>query len=170
MTCRKVLHFLWVTLVCHWTGVGTSLILADLPGLPSAATEMVSSELVIPQGVVVDKFYCTWNSGMAFCIAILQNVTMEWWISIFAFSVALRSSPMQHLMGHSLPSQRAGYDTIIMTSSGRLSSYGPSGEFNWQVCVHMCVYIKGTCSVLARCVVAYPSFCAYITGRIRDRK
>ena len=48
-------------------------------------------------------------------------------------SVAQRSSPTQHLLGHTLPSQRQGYDSIYMTSTGKLTSHGPYGEFSWQV-------------------------------------
>jgi len=48
-------------------------------------------------------------------------------------SIAHRVAPWQHLVGAALPSQRKGYDAVFLTSTGRLTSYGPTGDFNWQV-------------------------------------
>ena len=49
------------------------------------------------------------------------------------YSIAQRVAPWQHLVGASLPSRRTGYDAVFLTSTGRLTSYGPTGDFNWQV-------------------------------------
>ena len=49
------------------------------------------------------------------------------------FSMSKRSGIFEHLMGHGLPSMKKGYDSIFLTSGGRITSYGPMGEFNWQV-------------------------------------
>lgn len=32
------------------------------------------------------------------------------------------------------------YDSVFVLSSGRVTSIGPQGEFNWQVCVYVCAY------------------------------
>jgi len=40
---------------------------------------------------------------------------------------------LNHLLGRSLPSEQTGHDSVFLTSTGRLTSYSPDGEPNWQV-------------------------------------
>ncbi|ELT96931.1 hypothetical protein CAPTEDRAFT_224542 [Capitella teleta] len=51
----------------------------------------------------------------------------------FIKSIAVRKGFVNHLLGYTLPSERKGYDTLFLTSQGRLSSFAPNGDLNWQV-------------------------------------
>lgn len=44
-----------------------------------------------------------------------------------------RSGIFSHLMGRSVRRDNDGYDAIFLLSSGKVTSYGSFGEFNWQV-------------------------------------
>ncbi|XP_030831252.1 uncharacterized protein LOC100891930 isoform X2 [Strongylocentrotus purpuratus] len=46
-------------------------------------------------------------------------------------SVAKRRGIISHLLGLSM--SKAGMDTIFTVSTGQVTSYGPQGQFNWQV-------------------------------------
>jgi len=48
-------------------------------------------------------------------------------------SVAQSRGVLNHLLGRSLPSEQTGQDSVFLTSTGRLTSYSPDGEPNWQV-------------------------------------
>lgn len=50
-----------------------------------------------------------------------------------AGSIARSRGMFAHLLGKALPSERKGYDSIFLTSTGRLTSYSPTGQPNWQV-------------------------------------
>jgi len=47
--------------------------------------------------------------------------------------VAQSRGVLNHLLGRSLPSEQTGHDSLFLTSTGRLTSYSPDGEPNWQV-------------------------------------
>ena len=47
--------------------------------------------------------------------------------------VAPRKGILVHLMGEGFHSSNKGYDSIYLISTGRMTSYGPTGDFNWQV-------------------------------------
>jgi len=47
--------------------------------------------------------------------------------------VAQSRGMLNHLLGRSLPSEQTGHDSVLLTSTGRLTSYSPDGEPNWQV-------------------------------------
>ncbi|CAH1779441.1 unnamed protein product [Owenia fusiformis] len=47
-------------------------------------------------------------------------------------SVAKRSGILNHIKGYNLLAKK-GYDSLYFTSHGKVTSYGPSGEFHWQV-------------------------------------
>jgi len=49
------------------------------------------------------------------------------------YRVAQSRGMLNHLLGRSLPSEQTGYDSVFLTSTGRLTSYSPDGEPNWQV-------------------------------------
>jgi len=44
-----------------------------------------------------------------------------------------RSGIVRHLMGHNLRRGRVGLDSVFLVSTGKLTSFGPHGEMNWQV-------------------------------------
>jgi hypothetical protein len=46
--------------------------------------------------------------------------------------VAQSRGILNHLQGRSLPSEQIGFDSIFLTSTGRLTSFSPTGEPNWQ--------------------------------------
>lgn len=49
-----------------------------------------------------------------------------------------RSGILRHLMGHNLRRGRVGLDSIFLVSTGKVTSFGPHGEVNWQVSAFMC--------------------------------
>ena len=57
------------------------------------------------------------------------------WIQLngIVYRVAQSRGVLNHLLGRSLPSEQTGYDSVFLTSTGRLTSYSPDGEPNWQV-------------------------------------
>lgn len=44
-----------------------------------------------------------------------------------------RSGILRHLMGHNLRRGRVGLDSVFLVSTGKVTSFGPHGELNWQV-------------------------------------
>jgi len=46
---------------------------------------------------------------------------------------------LNHLLGRTLPSEQIGHDSLFLTSTGRLTSYSPDGEPNWQVGRFFCM-------------------------------
>jgi hypothetical protein len=44
-----------------------------------------------------------------------------------------RSGVFRHLMGHNLRRGRVGFDSVFMVITGKITSFGPHGELNWQV-------------------------------------
>ncbi|XP_031555999.1 uncharacterized protein LOC116292784 [Actinia tenebrosa] len=44
-----------------------------------------------------------------------------------------RSGILRHLMGHNLRRSRVGFDSVFLVSTGKVTSFGPHGELNWQV-------------------------------------
>ena len=57
---------------------------------------------------------------------------MKWNLSAL-YRVAQSRGVLNHLLGRSLPSEQTGHDSVFLTSAGRLTSYSPDGEPNWQV-------------------------------------
>ena len=52
---------------------------------------------------------------------------------LFFTSVASHQGMWRHLLGRSLDGAQRGYDSIFLTSTGLLTSFGPDGQHNWQV-------------------------------------
>lgn len=47
-----------------------------------------------------------------------------------------RTGIFSHLSGETFQRESIrGFDSVFVVSSGRLTSFGPYGEFNWQVCL-----------------------------------
>lgn len=43
------------------------------------------------------------------------------------------SGILRHVLGHGLPRRHVGMDTVVLTSSGKLTAFEPNGRFLWQV-------------------------------------
>ena len=52
---------------------------------------------------------------------------------VIIHSPSHRSGIFRHLMGHNLRRGRVGFDSIFLVSTGKVTSFGPHGELNWQV-------------------------------------
>ena len=52
------------------------------------------------------------------------------------YRIAQPSGILSHIVGNTFSSESKGYDSIFVTRNGYVTSYGPAGEFNWQVCAY----------------------------------
>ena len=63
--------------------------------------------------------------------------------AVLLCSIAQKRGIWTHLLGKTLRSERKGYDSIFVTSNGRVTSYGPQGELNWQVDQNFILKLQG---------------------------
>lgn len=71
------------------------------------------------------------------------------------YSVAKRRGIISHLLGLSM--SKAGMDTIFTVSTGQVTSYGPQGQFNWQVSYHLDLSMS-TCKCLTIAIAVKPVY------------
>ena len=104
--------------------------LVDLE-IPPCSAVVTSNSKVLFAGSICDA---SWLFGSYFTWSDTEHGDEPLPVSpLLVKSPPHRSGVFRHLMGRNVRELRRGYDSVFLTSVGKVTSFGPYGELNWQV-------------------------------------